>query len=127
MVKWKLFRRTETEKKTPAEQQQTEQEKSDETTKNITNSEIKQDKEESETIEYHETLYSKGHAPKKTKVFSEKEEKPCRRSSWENMNTIEKNIDTIDKKKTSTTSKARSAEISNIDNKVDKLLTKKKK
>jgi len=72
--------------------------------------------EEPPNTEYHETLYSNEHPSKKGKVT-------LRRKSWESTSTIEKNIDTIDKKKTGY--KQTSAGSNGIERKVDNLLSRK--
>ena len=70
--------------------------------------------EEPPITEYHETLYSSDHPSKKGK-------EALRRKSWESTSTIEKNIDTIDKKKTGY--KQTSAGSNDIERKVDNLLS----
>ena len=72
--------------------------------------------EEPPITEYHETLYSSEHPSKKGKDT-------WRRRSWESTSTIEKNVDTIDKKKT--VYKQTSAGSNDIEGKVDRLLSNK--
>jgi len=72
--------------------------------------------EETPITEYHETLYSSEHPSKKGK-------ETLRRKSWESTSTIEKNVDTIDKKKTAY--KQTSAGSNDIERKVDRLLSSK--
>lgn len=72
--------------------------------------------EEPPITEYHETLYSSEHPSKKGK-------ETWRRKSWESTSTIEKNVDTIDKKKT--VYKQTSAGSNDLEKKVDKLLSSK--
>jgi len=87
--------------------------------------ETKQDTEEPTVIEYRKTLYSEGYAPKKDKISSKTNEEPWKRRSWENMSTIEKNVDGISKKKMETKTSIQTKS-SDTDKKVDKLLSKKK-
>jgi len=72
--------------------------------------------EEPPITEYHETLYSSEHPSKKGK-------ETWRRKSWERTSTIEKNVDTINKKKT--VYKQTSAGSNDIERKVDNLLSSK--
>ena len=72
--------------------------------------------EEPPITEYHETLYSSEHPSKKGKDT-------WRRRSWESTSTIEKNVDTIDKKKT--VYKQTSAGSNDTERKVDNLLSSK--
>ena len=84
--------------------------------------EVVEKPEEKPVTEHHETLYSEGHAPKKSEP-SKPSEEPWKRSSWESPSAIEKNVDDIDKKKIE---KRRISESGDIEEKVDKLLAKKK-
>lgn len=86
------------------------------------NEEVVEKPEETSVPEHHETLYSEGHAPKKSEE-SKPSEEPWKRSSWENPSTIEKNVDDIEQKKIE---KRKTSESSDIEEKVDKLLAKKK-
>jgi hypothetical protein len=72
--------------------------------------------EEPPITEYHETLYSSEHPSKKGK-------ETLRRKNWDSMNTIEKNVDTIDKKKTAY--KQTSTGSNDIERNVDNLLSSK--
>lgn len=76
--------------------------------------ETSEETEEPPITEYHETLYSREHPSKKGK-------ETWKRRSWESTGTIEKNVDTIDKKKT--VYKQTSSGSEDIDRKVDKLLS----
>jgi hypothetical protein len=66
--------------------------------------------------EYHETLYSSDHPSKEGK-------ETWKRKSWESTSTIEKNVDTIDKKKI--VYKQTSAGSGGIEKKVDRLFSSK--
>ena len=79
-------------------------------------SETSEETEEPPITEYHETLYSREHPSKKGK-------ETWRRRSWESTSTVEKNVDTIDKKKT--VYKQTSAGSNDIERKVDNLLSSK--
>lgn len=93
-------------------------------------SETNEEAEELPITEYHETLYSKESAPKKSKAPSKASEETWKRKSWESVGTIEKNVDHIKQKKAVGTSdyKQKSSNIKDkdIDKKVDRLFSKKK-
>ena len=80
------------------------------------NVETCEETEELPITEYHETLYSSDHPSKKGK-------ETWKRKSWERTNTIEKNVDTIDKKKI--VYKQTSAGSDGIERKVDRLFSSK--
>jgi len=86
--------------------------------------ETSEETEELPVTEYHETLYSNGHAPKKSTTPPQTDEKPWKQKSWESAHTIEKNVDDIGKKKIDYTEKT--SESQDVDKKVDRLLSKKK-
>jgi hypothetical protein len=85
--------------------------------------EVVEKPEETPVTEHHETLYSEGDAPKKSEETKPSEE-PWKRSSWESPSAIEKNVDDIDQKKID---ERRVSESGDIEDKVDRLLAKKKK
>ena len=85
---------------------------------------IDEKKEESPITDYHETLYSNGQGPKKSTESPKTSEKPWKPKSWESPHTIEKNVDGISKKKIGHTEKF--SESSDINKKVDRVLSKKK-
>jgi len=72
--------------------------------------------EKTPITEYNETLYSSDHP-------SKKKQKTYKRNRWESTTTIEKNVDTIDKKKP--ISIKTSSDSGGIENKVDRLFAKK--
>ena len=78
--------------------------------------------EETPVPEHHETLYSEGHAPEKSEEAKPSKE-PWKRSSWESPKAIEKNVDDIDREKIE---KRKISKSSDIEEKVDRLLAKKK-
>ena len=85
--------------------------------------ETEQPKEQPIT-EHHETLYTKGDEPKQEKKAAQPRETPWRRTSWENPETIEKNIDTLEKNPKKDSQK--SYDSLDIEEKVDRLIAKKK-
>lgn len=80
------------------------------------NIETCEETEELPITEYHETLYSSDHPSKKDK-------ETWKRRSWESTSTIEKNVDTINKKKIGY--KQKSAGSNDIEKKVDRLFSSK--
>ena len=86
--------------------------------------ETSEETEELPVTDYHETLYSSGHAPKKSTTPPKTDEKPWKQKSWESAYTIEKNVDDIGKKKIDYTEKT--FESRDVNKKVDRLLSKKK-
>ena len=114
MAKWKLFGKSKSKKKEnikeieiPAQENEEIPQQEPETI-----DEKNEETEELPVTDYYETLYSNGHAPKKSTKPSKKSEKPWKRRSWESVQTIEKNIEDIGKKKIEDT--ASSYESSNI-------------
>lgn len=92
------------------------------------NSKIPEIREESEEIpikEYNETLYSKGYIQKKPTTIPSERKQSWKRFSWENLVTIEHNVDTIECKETEV-SETRIQASDDIDQKVDRTLIKKK-
>jgi hypothetical protein len=77
------------------------------------------------TKEYNETLYSKGFSQKKTTTTPQENQK-LRRITWENAETIERNIDNMDITQTESTS-SRTQKGIDTEKKVDFILLKKKK
>ena len=84
-------------------------------------SETDQEPQESRMIEYHETLFSKDSKSKKHSKF---EQAYSDQRIWRDLNAIEENIDGIDKSRLKL-STSRSND--DINKKVDKLLSKKKR
>jgi hypothetical protein len=74
---------------------------------------------------YNETLYSKGFIQKKPASILSERKQPLERSSWENLGTIEHNVDDIECKKTGVR-ETRTQASDDIDQKVDRILYRKK-
>ena len=124
LVKWNLFsKKSKSEKESKPETEEDTQIQPEEDLK-IEDETITEEKEP-EVIEYREVLYSRGHAPKED-TTSNTVGSTWRRKSWESADTIEKNIDSLGRKKTGTKTVFRSKD-TNIDKIVDKLFSKKKK
>jgi hypothetical protein len=77
------------------------------------------------TKEYNETLYSEEFAQKQQKNSPVQQKPPTRRTTWENAETIEQNIDRMRLQQSNTTSDHSPVEI-DTDKKVDFILLKKK-
>ena len=77
--------------------------------------------------EYHETLYTKGHAPKEKKLKAPtKQDTQWKPKHWEGINTIEKNVDTIHIKDNDWRSTPNTKEETDIERKVDMIIKKNK-
>lgn len=103
MVKWKLFGRSKSKEEPESEESIYEE------PKETMQSDTEQEPEEPTLAEHHETLYSKGTIPKKETI---------NQTNWRDVNAIEENVDSLRKSK---------KPVSNLDKKVDKILSKKKK
>ena len=116
LTRWKLFGKSKAKKEESEKELDIPIIEDKETTKQEekVSFETSEETEESPITEYHETLYSREHPSKKGK-------ETWRRRSWESISTIEKNVDTIDKKKT--VYKQTSSDSEGIDRKVNKLLS----
>jgi len=99
LPKWKIFSRLKEEKYTSTGfEARTEQVgESEERSKT---SELREESEEMSVKVYNETLYSEGFIQKKPTTRSIERKQPSKRLSWENLVTIEHNIDAIECKKT---------------------------
>jgi len=124
LAKWKLFNWFKKKEQSHAEKVITTEEK--------TESDEKQDKPETrekqtETPikEYDETLYSKGSEQKQPSKASPEKRRPLKRTSWENADTIEENIDGMRRNQTQS-SACDDQDKKDIDKKVDYILLKKK-
>ena len=119
MTRWKLFGKSK-EKKQGMEKEIDipiiEDEETTEQKEEIFSENCKET-EETPITEYNETLYSSEHPSKKGK-------ETWKRRGWESTGTIEKNVDTIDKKKTAY--KQTSAGSNDTEKKVDRLLSNKR-
>ncbi len=127
MAKWKLFGKSKSKKEENINEVEIPVQESEEISQQEpeTIDETNEETEELPVTDYHETLYSNGHAPKKSTIPPKTSEKPWKRRSWESPHAIEKNIDDIGKKKIDYTEK--SSESFDTDKKVDRLLSKKKR
>lgn len=97
MTKWKLFGRKKENIQTETKVENTEIKETEETQPLVeVEKESNENQEESPILEYKETLYSRGTEPKSHK---KKDQKTWKRTTWENVDTIEGNIDRLDKKK----------------------------
>ena len=123
MAKWKLFGKSKSKKEENINEVEIPVQESEEISQQ--ESETNEETEELPVTDYHETLYSNGHAPKKSTIPPKTSEKSWKRRSWESPHAIEKNIDDIGKKKIDYTEK--SSESLDINKKVDRLLSKKKR
>lgn len=123
MAKWKLFGKSKSKKEENIKEIEIPVQESEEIPQQKSEAidETNEETEELPVTDYYETLYSNGHAPKKSTISSKKSEKPWKRRSWESVQTIEKNIEDIGKKKIEDT--ASSYESWNIDRKVDKIIS----
>jgi len=123
MTRWKLFKRSDS--KNELSKQDVDQTHQDTTEPTDVKHEMIDKNENSSDIvsqtEYNETLYSNGTEPEDA-VKDHK--KSWKRQNWDDMETIEGNVDTIDDNNVKTTNQIHSSE---IDKKVDKLLSKHKK
>ena len=117
-------------KKKPQEERKETLEKNPQTTE--TPSEPPQPVEEKPTSqsikEYHETIYTKGTAPKEKKPQKqEKTDTTWKPTHWDGINTIEKNVDTIHTKTKYQKSTPSCTDDMDIERKVDLLIKKKEK
>jgi hypothetical protein len=124
MAKWKLFNRSKGKEEVPTEVETT--------IEHIAASEekpkIPETREESEELsikEYNETLYSKGSVQKQPATTLPEKKHPLKRTSWESLGTIEHNVDDMGHKQTEPLG-TRTQTNNDTDNKVDRILSKKK-
>ncbi len=123
MAKWKLFGKSKSKKEENIKEMEIPTQEREEISQQEpeTIDETNEETEELPVTDYYETLYSNGHAPKKSTISPKTSEKPWKRRSWESVHTIEKNIEDIGKKKIDDT--ASSYESWNINRKVDKIIS----
>jgi hypothetical protein len=124
LPKWKIFNRSKEKKDGTIEFEMRNQHvgKSEEKPKIP---EIREESEETPIKMYNETLYSKGFIQKKPVTMPPERKQPLKRSNWENLGTIEHNVDDIECKKTGVIG-TRTQASDDIDQKVDHILYKKK-
>lgn len=121
LTKWELLNRLKRKEKTDAEITK----ENEELKENQTDTEPANQPEEQPIKEYNEILYSKdsGHKPSTSAVSKEKQ--PLKRTSWENSEIIEQNIDRMRRKRTERKEHdGKTGE--NTEKKVDYILLKKK-
>jgi len=125
LAKLKLFHRKKTKEETHIKEKATKEEIQDSKEKQIEAS-LKEKTKEAPIKEYNETLYSKGYAQKQQKTPSFQQKSPIGRTTWENAETIEQNIDSMGLKQSGSTSDRTQIGI-DTEKKVDFILLKKKK
>jgi len=113
MVRWKLFGRFKPKEDEEPEHQEVQEPTPQEPERTI-QLETEHEPEKPEMPEYRETLDTKGSAPKKGKPHKE----TINQTTWRDINAIEENVDNIRMSK---------KPVSELDKKVDKILSKKKK
>ena len=122
LAKWKLFGKSKAKKHEDISKDQCNVE---ETVNNVQpEQEIVWESEDKESplLEYKETLYSEGTAPKKSKP-DQQQKKGWTRTKWDSIGTIEHNIDSLDKKDLSRGET--SSPKGEVEKKVDDLIGKK--
>ena len=123
MLKWKIFNRLKkNDKSIEFEMRNQRVGKSEEKTKTP---EIREESEETPIKMYNETLYSRGFIQKKPATMSSERKQPLKRAKWENLGTIEHNIDDIECKTTGVRG-TRTQASDDIDQKIDRILYQKK-
>jgi len=125
LAKLKLFHRKKTKEDAYVKEKATREEIQHSEGKQI-EPEIKEEPNAAPIKEYNETLYSKGFAQKQQKTDSIQQKPPIRRTTWENAETIEQNIDSMRLKQSRSTSDCTQKGI-DTEKKVDFILLKKKK
>jgi hypothetical protein len=125
LAKGKLFNWLKKKKQPQAEKTITTEEKTESDTKQE-RPETREQPKETPIKEYDETLYSKGSEQNQPSKAGLEKKKPLRRTSWENADLIEENIDSMRRRQTEATSGS-PQDRDDIDKKVDYILLKKKK
>lgn len=118
MVRWKLFGRSkpkgeelEGEEPIQEEPKETVQPDTEQEPEETISIETEQEPEKPTLAEHHETLYTKRETPKKESI---------NQTTWRDVNAIEGNVDNLRMSKTK-------EPVSELDKKVDKILSKRKK
>jgi hypothetical protein len=124
LAKWKLFTWLEKKEQPQAEKTISTQEKIESEEKQE-KTEIKEQPKETPIKEYDETLYSKGSGQKQSSTAVPEKKRLLKRTSWENADLIEENIDSMRRRQTDSPSSCLQ-EGDDIDKKVDYILLKKK-
>ncbi len=120
LAKWKLFGKSKSKEEESRKEIDIPIQETEETlqTEQKIIAETDEETEESPIVEYHETLYSKEHVPKKGEMPSKTSSDSWKRRTWENVDTIEKNIDVMSKKEVIT----KSSTTKDMEKKVDSLI-----
>jgi hypothetical protein len=121
LAKWKLFTWLEKKEQPQAEKTISTQEKTEYEEK----TETKEQPKETPIKEYDETLYSTGSEQKQSSTAVPQKKRLLRRTSWENADLIEENIDCMRRRQTNSPSRGLQ-EADDVDKKVDYILLKKK-
>jgi hypothetical protein len=125
LAKLKFFQRKKTKEEAHIQEKATREEIQDSEEKHI-ESELKEKTKEAPIKEYNETLYSKGFEQKQQTTSSFQQKPLTRRTTWENAETIEQNIDKLRLNQSGSTSDCTKKGI-DTEKKVDFILLKKKK
>jgi len=125
LAKLKLFQRKKTKEDAHVEDNTTRQEILDSEEKQIEPA-TKEEPKGAPIKEYNETLYPKGFAQQQNTIPSPQRRQLLRRTTWQNAETIEQNIDSMRLKQSESTSSHTQIGI-DTEKKVDFILLKKKK
>jgi hypothetical protein len=125
LAKLKLFHRSKTKEETHAEDKQIRKE-IEQSEKKQNEPEIREEIKKTPIKEYNETLYSKGFEQKQPITPSPQKKQILKRTTWENAETIEENIDNMRMKQLESNSNRTQKGI-DTEKKVDFILLKKKK
>jgi hypothetical protein len=125
MVRWKLLGRSKSKEDTTGQIGTVRVETKTLTQPMKTVQTMNNEPEEVPAKEYNEILYARSAPLKKQATPIQPKKEPVQRTSWENPNTIERNVDVIGVKKAGTvTSSSQTSD--EIEKKVDRILAKKK-
>ena len=119
MARWKLFGRSK-----PIDEELEHEEPLQIESEEAILSETEQEPEDSRMIEYHEMLYSKDSKSKKHSKSQQTHKPLSDQRIWRDVNTIEENIDDLDKSELESSTSQLDDDINKT---VDKLLSKKKR
>jgi hypothetical protein len=125
LAKLKLFHRSKTKEETHAEDKQIRKE-IEQSEEKQNEPEIRQELKKVTIKEYNDTLYSKGFEQKQPVTPSPQKKQFLKRTTWENAETIEQNIDSMRMKQLESNS-SRTQKGIDTEKKVDFILLKKKK
>ncbi len=125
MAKLKLFHRSKIKEETYEKEKPINKE-IEQSKEKQNDPEIREEIKKAPIKEYNETLYSKGFEQKQPMTPSPQKKHFLKRTTWENAETIEQNIDSMRMKQSESTS-SRSQKGIDTEKKVDFILLKKKK